>query len=72
MARGATLFAVSRIGAGGQVGFITRATFSYIGGLFAGSESVDQMSGMVGMSQITGAPCSLFSIPASPALPRSM
>jgi regulator of sigma E protease len=40
--------------AGGQVGFITRATFSYIKGLFAGRESVDQMSGMVGMTQITG------------------
>ena len=40
--------------AGDQVGFITRATFSYIGGLFAGRESVDQMSGMVGMTQIAG------------------
>ena len=39
--------------AGEQVGFITRATLSYIGGLFAGRESVDQMSGMVGMAQIT-------------------
>jgi regulator of sigma E protease len=38
-----------------QMGFITHATFSYIGGLFAGRESVDQMSGMVGMTQITGA-----------------
>jgi regulator of sigma E protease len=37
------------------VAFITRATFAYIGGLFAGRESVDQMSGMVGMTQITGA-----------------
>jgi regulator of sigma E protease len=41
--------------AGDQVGFITRATLAYIGGLFAGRESVDQMSGMVGMTQITGA-----------------
>jgi regulator of sigma E protease len=41
--------------AGGQVSFITRATLSYVGGLFAGRESVDQMSGMVGMTQITGA-----------------
>ncbi|MDE3177817.1 MAG: site-2 protease family protein [Pseudomonadota bacterium] len=41
--------------AGEQVSFITRATLSYIGGLFAGRESVDQMSGMVGMTQITGA-----------------
>jgi regulator of sigma E protease len=41
--------------AGQQVSFITRATLAYIGGLFAGRESVDQMSGMVGMTQITGA-----------------
>jgi regulator of sigma E protease len=41
--------------AGGQVGFIAHATYAYIGGLFAGRESVDQMSGMVGMTQITGA-----------------
>jgi regulator of sigma E protease len=41
--------------AGGQVSFITRATLAYIGGLFAGRESIDQMSGMVGMTQITGA-----------------
>jgi regulator of sigma E protease len=41
--------------AGDQVGFITHATLAYIGGLFAGRESVDQMSGMVGMTQITGA-----------------
>ena len=41
--------------AGGQVAFITRATLAYISGLFAGRESVDQMSGMVGMTQITGA-----------------
>ncbi len=40
--------------AGKQVGFITHATLAYIGGLFAGRESVDQMSGMVGMTQITG------------------
>lgn len=40
--------------AGGEVGFITHATLSYITGLFAGRESVDQMSGMVGMTQITG------------------
>jgi regulator of sigma E protease len=40
--------------AGGQVGFISHATLAYIGGLFAGRESVDQMSGMVGMTQITG------------------
>ncbi len=41
--------------AGDEVGFISHATLSYIGGLFAGRESVDQMSGMVGMTQITGA-----------------
>ena len=41
--------------AGNEVGFITHATLAYIGGLFAGRESVDQMSGMVGMTQITGA-----------------
>jgi regulator of sigma E protease len=41
--------------AGDQVGFITHATLAYIGGLFAGRESVDQMSGMAGMAQITGA-----------------
>ena len=41
--------------AGQQVSFITRATLAYIGGLFAGRESIDQMSGMVGMTQITGA-----------------
>ncbi len=40
--------------AGEQVGFISRATLAYISGLFAGRESVDQMSGMVGMTQITG------------------
>jgi regulator of sigma E protease len=41
--------------AGDQVGFITKATLSYIGGLFAGRESVDQMSSAIGMGQITGA-----------------
>jgi regulator of sigma E protease len=41
--------------AGDQVGFITKATLSYIGGLFAGRESVDQMSSAIGMTQITGA-----------------
>ena len=41
--------------AGDEVGFITKATLSYIGGLFAGRESVDQMSSAIGMSQITGA-----------------
>ena len=41
--------------AGDEVGFITKATLSYIGGLFAGRESVDQMSSAIGMTQITGA-----------------
>ena len=41
--------------AGGQVAFITKATLSYIGGLFSGRESVDQMSSAIGMGQITGA-----------------
>jgi regulator of sigma E protease len=40
--------------AGGQVSFVTHATLSYIGGLFAGRESVDQMSGVVDMTHITG------------------
>lgn len=41
--------------AGDEVGFITKATLSYIGGLFSGRESVDQMSSAIGMTQITGA-----------------
>ena len=40
--------------AGEQVGFIARATTAYIGGLFAGRESVDQLSGPLAMSQIAG------------------
>ena len=42
------------IWAGEQVGFIARATTAYIGGLFAGRESVDQLSGPLAMSQIAG------------------
>jgi regulator of sigma E protease len=40
--------------AGEQVGFITRATVAYVGGLFAGRESVDQVSGPIAISQIAG------------------
>lgn len=40
--------------AGEQVGFIARATAAYIGGIFAGRESVDQLSGPIAMSQIAG------------------
>jgi len=40
--------------AGEQIGFIARATGAYIGGLFAGRESVDQLSGPLAMSQIAG------------------
>ena len=40
--------------AGQQVEFISRATLAYIGGLFAGRESVDQVSGPVAMTQIAG------------------
>ena len=37
-----------------QVGFISHATVAYIGGLFAGRESVDQVSGPVAITQIAG------------------
>ena len=37
-----------------QVGFISHATFAYIAGLFAGRESVDQVSGPIAISQIAG------------------
>jgi regulator of sigma E protease len=37
-----------------QVGFISHATFAYITGLFAGRESVDQVSGPIAISQIAG------------------
>jgi regulator of sigma E protease len=40
--------------AGEQIGFIARATSAYIGGLIAGRESVDQLSGPLAMSQIAG------------------
>jgi regulator of sigma E protease len=40
--------------AGEQIGFIARATVSYVGGLFAGRESVDQMSGTIAIAQIAG------------------
>jgi regulator of sigma E protease len=37
-----------------QVAFISHATFAYISGLFAGRESVDQVSGPIAISQIAG------------------
>ncbi len=40
--------------AGEQIGFIARATSAYVGGLLAGRESVDQLSGPLAMSQIAG------------------
>ena len=40
--------------AGEQVGFISHATFAYVAGLFAGRESVDQVSGPIAISQIAG------------------
>jgi regulator of sigma E protease len=40
--------------AGEQVGFISHATIAYVSGLFAGRESVDQVSGPIAISQIAG------------------
>jgi regulator of sigma E protease len=40
--------------AGEQISFIARATGAYVVGLFAGRESVDQVSGMIGISQMAG------------------
>jgi regulator of sigma E protease len=40
--------------AGEQIAFISRATVAYVGGLFAGRESVDQMSGTIAIAQIAG------------------
>jgi regulator of sigma E protease len=40
--------------AGEQIAFITRATGAYVYGLFAGRESVDQMSGTIAIAQIAG------------------
>jgi regulator of sigma E protease len=42
------------IWAGQQIAFITRATGAYVAGLFAGRESVDQMSGTIAIAQIAG------------------
>ncbi len=39
---------------GEQVWFIVRATGAYVGGLFAGRESADSLSGPIGVSQIAG------------------
>jgi regulator of sigma E protease len=47
-------FPTCAIWAGEQIAFITRATGAYVGGLFAGRESVDQMSGTIGIAQIAG------------------
>ncbi len=41
--------------AGEEVGFIVHATSAYAVGLFAGRESVDQLSGPIAISQIAGA-----------------
>lgn len=40
--------------AGEQIAFISRATGAYVVGLFAGRESVDQVSGPIAISQIAG------------------
>lgn len=40
--------------AGEQVAFISHATTAYVAGLFAGRESVDQVSGPIAISQIAG------------------
>ena len=40
--------------AGEQVAFISHATYAYVTGLFAGRESVDQVSGPIAISQIAG------------------
>ncbi len=40
--------------AGEQIGFVTHATAAYVGGLFAGRESTDQMSGPIAIAQIAG------------------
>ncbi len=41
-------------GAREQVGFIVEATGAYVGGLFAGRETADNMSGPIGVGQIAG------------------
>jgi len=38
----------------GQVWFIVKATTVYIGGVFAGRESADQVSGLIGAAQMAG------------------
>jgi regulator of sigma E protease len=52
-----------------QVWFIVRATGAYVGGLVAGRESADNLSGPIGVSQIAGemakvSPWQLFSLAA--------
>ncbi|MGD0641379.1 MAG: RIP metalloprotease [Roseiarcus sp.] len=54
---------------GEQVWFIVRATGAYVGGLFAGRESADSLSGPIAVSQIAGemakiSPWELFSLAA--------
>jgi regulator of sigma E protease len=54
---------------GEQVWFIVRATGAYVGGLFAGRESADSLSGPIGVAQIAGemakiSPWQLFSLAA--------
>ena len=41
-------------GARRQVGFIVEATGAYVGGLIAGRETADQLSGPIGIAQIAG------------------
>jgi regulator of sigma E protease len=54
---------------GEQVWFVVRATGAYVGGLFAGRESADNLSGPIAVSQIAGEmakinPWQLFSLAA--------
>ena len=54
---------------GEQVWFIVKATGAYVGGLFAGRESADNLSGPIAVSQIAGemakiSPWQLFSLAA--------
>lgn len=54
---------------GEQVWFIVKATGAYVGGLFAGRESADSLSGPIAVSQIAGemakiSPWQLFSLAA--------
>jgi regulator of sigma E protease len=60
---------VCAVWGGEQVWFIVRATGAYVGGLFAGRESADSLSGPIGVAQIAGemakiSPWQLFSLAA--------